>query len=290
MLSRRKYKILATIFAPVLAPALTITFALPQNAVAEPILGFSFGADFYSAAIQGDISSIAQAPTDDQTDVLAPSRLTPFALGITDPVQIGFYAAFEHELPLIPQAKISYINFDYNGDFTTTQDLVFVGSTLAAATEASSSIAMSMLDLQLYYPVIDSWVYLDLGINVKSTNTEISLTPVADPDDTGGTDGTTEPISPITSSDSSSDVMLASNFGVRVPESLLYFGGTFNYWENDESKVSDLNFFTKLQFDRSSTSLVFEAGYRKHLLTASGDNLNLDVKIGGPYLSLAFAF
>lgn len=71
-----------------------------------------------------------------------------------------FYAAFEHFVPLVPNIRIEAASLGHSG---TASAVTFLGSTLTGP----SSISLDTTDAIIYYRILDNWISLDLGLNLR---------------------------------------------------------------------------------------------------------------------------
>lgn len=88
----------------------------------------------------------------------------------------GFLWAYvDHPVPLIPNLKIQATNFSDSGTGSIQTSKTFNGKTLNAGS-LSSSINFDQIDVIPYWRILDNWVNLDLGLNLKIIDGDISMT------------------------------------------------------------------------------------------------------------------
>jgi outer membrane protein len=84
-------------------------------------------------------------------------------------------AYFEHPLPILPNIKVGYTEFGHNGAGVISQGFTFAGQTYAINSNIDSAFDLKMYDLTLYYELLDNWINLDAGVNVKYVDGVISV-------------------------------------------------------------------------------------------------------------------
>jgi outer membrane protein len=90
-----------------------------------------------------------------------------------------FYALFEHPLPLIPNFKIQHTQLDESSSSTVSRSLNFKGTNYAASTQVNSSYDLTQTDFIAYYEILDNWINLDLGLNIKYLDGSVELNSIA---------------------------------------------------------------------------------------------------------------
>jgi outer membrane protein len=186
----------------------------------------------------------------------------------------GFlWAYIDHPLPLIPNLKIQKTNFSDNGTGALQTFKVF-NCNLLNVGALSSSIDFDQIDVIPYYRILDNWVNLDLGLNFKIIDGDISMT------DNTSTTATTD-------------------FTVVLP--MLYAKARFDMpltglsVETDASYIGyDGNSFTDVKagvVHESSIGLGATAGYRLQNITLDDiDDTYGKLDIKGIYAGLFFHF
>ncbi len=82
---------------------------------------------------------------------------------------------FEHPIPLIPNIKIGYSEFGHSGVGLVDRTFNFGGESYRVGTDIDSFFDLRMYDLALYYELLDNWINVDVGINVKYVDGSISI-------------------------------------------------------------------------------------------------------------------
>ena len=103
-------------------------------------------------------------------------------LDIDNPEQSSMVLILEHPIKSLP--NIRYQGYDLNSSSLTTldADVSLNGQTLTSGDEVTSSYDLSQNDVVLYYQLYNKRLNLDLGVDLKSFDGEISL---AGPGSTG---------------------------------------------------------------------------------------------------------
>lgn len=134
------------------------------TSISADTIGLETGASFWNAGASGDI----QYKTGSKFD-LADN------LGLDDNVAANFlWVAIEHPIPLIPNIKIEKTSFSVDSKVTTVSGSgQFSGIT--ATTNDKSELTLNQTDFKLYYELLDNWVNLDAGLNIKIIDGSFSI-------------------------------------------------------------------------------------------------------------------
>ena len=81
----------------------------------------------------------------------------------------------EHPLPLVPNIKLGYSEFGHTGAGTLAQNIKFGGASYAVNSNINSTFDLKMYDLTFYYELLDNWINIDTGINVKYVDASVSI-------------------------------------------------------------------------------------------------------------------
>jgi len=77
-------------------------------------------------------------------------------------------AYLEHPLPLLPNIRVGYSKFSHDGVGTASKSFSWGGIKVFELTDrVESSIDLDIYELGLYYEILDNWLNLDVGLNVK---------------------------------------------------------------------------------------------------------------------------
>jgi outer membrane protein len=95
-------------------------------------------------------------------------------LGFNEAQDIFLKAYLEHPLPLIPNLKFGYTALSHDGsssvnDFTWGEIDNFTGT-------IESSASLDMIDVTLYYELLDNWAEVDAGVTLRYIDGEVGVT------------------------------------------------------------------------------------------------------------------
>ena len=95
-------------------------------------------------------------------------------LGFSEEQDIFLKAYFEHPLPLIPNLKFGYTPLSHAGsssvnEFTWGEIDNFTGV-------IDSSASLDMMDVTLYYELLDNWAEVDAGLTFRYIDGEMGVT------------------------------------------------------------------------------------------------------------------
>jgi len=137
-------------FTPPLVLALSIVSGAFSSAANADALGLFVGGGMWDYEPSGTFGTVG----DDVIDVEAD-------LNFGGEQDAYVWAAFEHFVPIIPNIRIEAASVGSDG---TASNLDFNGITLSGP----ASISLDNTDAILYYRLLDNWVSLDLGLNVRT--------------------------------------------------------------------------------------------------------------------------
>jgi len=220
-------------------------------------IGGSIEAAYWHAGAEGDATF--GPVTIDAEDDLNFSNDSNFEVAIT----------LEHPVPLIPNVRLKYTDIDQTEDGTITT--VFDG----VAGSVETNLNLSHTDLILYYEILDNWVSVDIGIDIKAFDGQLEIT------ETGLTQG-------VSTTDIDEILPLAyASAEFELPFTDLSFGAELSAISYSGDSIYD----GKVRF-RQGFSLAFvELGYRQMGLKVDDiDNVDFDVTFGGVYLSTGLDF
>ncbi len=181
-----------------------------------------------------------------------------------------FWAYLDHPIPLLPNIKIQQTN--YTDSASEVKSITFDGTTYNGT--VSSELTLDQTDIIAYWRILDNWVNLDLGINLKTINGNIKLSATG-------------------SSDTDKD------FSATVP--MLYAKGRFDLPFTGLSAEADMSYisYSGNKFTDFKAGVVYQtsyglgatAGVRTENLTIDDiDDFNADLTISGAYLGVFYHF
>ncbi len=176
----------------------------------------------------------------------------------------------EHPVPVLPNVRIEHVQIDdtANGTFTATFDgVAFTG-------DVKTDLDLTHSDLILYYEILDNYVMVDVGLNVKVFDGSLVIENQAD-----GSTSSTEIDELIP--------MLYAAADVELPFTGLSAGAELSVINYSDNSLMD----GKIRL-RQGFGLAFaELGYRQLSLEVEDvEDINVDADISGAYLSLGLDF
>ena len=191
-------------------------------------------------------------------------------LGYTSSIQSNyFWATIEHPVPFLPNLKI--IHTSLNDEAIKDANITFDDKDYLGTIK--SEIAFDQTDFILYYQILNNWVNLDLGLNVKYL------------------DGIVKVENTEQSSEKSFDEyipMIYVKAAFEFPFSGLSAGFDMSYIAVDESNFSDIKVELSYQ---SAIGLGAVLGYRVESLDIDDINgFSSDIDIEGAYAGLFYHF
>ena len=236
--------------------ALTLLFASPTRA---DVVGFSIGAYYWNPELSGDFSSTGDAEIDLSDD-----------LDVDDPTSSSYVITLEHPVPLLPNIRYQDLELDSDGRNQLSNSISFEGQTYTAGETVRSEFDLSHDDIVLYYEVLDNWVNLDIGLDLKIFDGEVSMV---------GSTNTTE--SSIDVDETIPLLYLSARFD--LPLSGLYLGTNISSLSLDDSSADDIAVFLGYQ---SGIRLGIEGGLRTFSLELDDVNdLDSDLEYDGAFVN-----
>ncbi len=241
--------------------ALALLFSFPVQA---DFVGFRIGASYWEPELSGDISSTGDPDIDLSDD-----------LGLDDPSESSLVLVLEHPVPFLPNLRYEGIELDSDGRETLTGGITFDGETYAGGETVRSTLDLSHDDLVLYYEVLDNWVNLDIGLDIKSFDGEVSIV--------GSTNTTT---SSIDIDETIPLLYLSARFD--LPFSGFYVGADISTLSVDDSSVDDTTL--KLGYE-SKIGFGIEGGIKTFSVELDdADDLDSDLEYDGAFVNGFFSF
>ena len=231
---------------------------LSPFAAADTILGVYAGAGQW----QGEYSGNAGDPSIDVK-----------SLGMDEEDNNYYYIALEHPVPIIPNIKLQKMDITSEQTAIIDQSFVIDGTPFVAGTEVASDFDLSHMDIVLYYELLDNWVNLDVGLNIRKFDGHV----------TAVSEFTSESVDldeaiPMIYAKAQFDLPL-TGFSVGLE------GNAINYEDN---RLTDYSAKLQYMFD-SALDIGLEVGYREMSLEVDED-VTADIQLKGPYAALLFHF
>lgn len=96
-------------------------------------------------------------------------------LELDDPEQSSMVLILEHPIKALPNIKYRDRDLDSSNRVTLDADISLNGQTFSSGEKITSTYDLSQNDIVLYYQLLKSRVNLDLGVDLKKFNGEVSL-------------------------------------------------------------------------------------------------------------------
>lgn len=231
---------------------------LSPLAAADTILGVYAGAGQWQAEYSGDAG-------DPNIDV--------GSLGLEESDNNFFYIALEHPVPLIPNIKVQKIDISSQQTSIINRTFTLDDTTFTAGTNVASDFDLSHIDLTLYYEILDNWVNLDLGINVRKFDGYVTAESVFANES-------------VKLDEAIPMVYVKAQFD--LPLTGFSAGLEGNIISYDDNRLTDYSARVHYMFD-SVMDLGLEVGYRQMSLKIDED-VTADVQLKGPYAAVIFHF
>jgi len=241
--------------------AMTLLVATPGKA---DFVGFTIGASYWEPEVSGSFSSEGEADIDLSDD-----------LGVDDPSESSLVISLEHPVPYLPNIRYQGVELDSSGRQALTGNITFEGETYSAGETVRTSLDLSHDDIVLYYEVLDNWVNLDIGLDVKRFDGEVSLV------------GSTNTITSSIDVDETIPLLyLSAKFD--LPFSGFYLGVDISNLSSGDSSVDDTT--VKLGYE-SKSGFGLEGGIRQFNLELDDvDDLDSDLEYDGAFVNGFFHF
>lgn len=236
---------------------LILILLFSTSSIADTILGFYAGANYWNHSMSGNINSSS-------------SQIGNIDIDFNNDSSNVFYAALEHPIPFLPNVKLQQNTIQTAGIITVSNIPDFFGQ----AVDVNTDLDFSHTDLMLYYEVLDNWLNLDLGFSFKNFD--------------GYTDFQATNILDVNSRFDDWVPMLYAKGKFDLPFTGFSASATLEALSFNSNKVTDLALAIGYE---SGSGLGAEAGYRN--LTIDLDNIGSfksDLTIDGFYLGVNFHF
>ena len=231
------------------------------SSVRADFIGFKIGVNYWEPDISG--SFIGDDPLDTQIDLVDD-------LGLEDISSSNLVLTLEHPIPLLPNIRYQNIDLDSSG-FSSSSGFFYEGQPYVGP--VTSTFDLSHDDIVLYYEILDNWINLDIGLDVKIFDGEVALS--------SGSSSTTVPID-----ETIPLLYLSARFD--LPFSGFYIGADFSGADISDNSLEDISIVLGYE---SNSGLGFEGGYKKFSLELNDvTDVNADLEYDGIYLNGYYHF
>lgn len=239
-----------------LAIAAALTLASPF--AAADLLSLHAGAGYW----QGDYSGQVGEPS-----------INAEQLGLDDSNNTYVYLAFEHFLPIIPNARVQHTRISSDQSAVIDQTFTLNNRTFAANETVFTDLDLTHTDLTAYYQILDNWVTLNVGLTLRLFDGHISaqgetFTETVDIDQTVP--------------------MVYGEARFRLPFTGWSVGAQGNALSLNDHSITDISASVGYTFS-SVIDAGVELGYRQ--LSVDLDNgAQADMDVKGPYAAVTLRF
>lgn len=189
-------------------------------------------------------------------------------LNFDDSGVVEIAATLEHPVPLLPNIRVKHISLDEtaNGTLSTSFDDITI------AGDVETNLDLSHYDLMLYYEILDNYVSVDLGLDIKVFDGQLDITSATENSNTEIDE--VVPL-PYVSAE------------IALPLTDLSFGA-----EVSGVKYSGNSLYDAKARLRQGFSLAFiEIGYRQMALDIEDvSDIDVDLDLSGAYISTGLDF
>lgn len=247
----------------VLAASLALLTSVPAQA--DTLLGLYIGGQMWANNAKGSFGE---------------GEIDQSVFNFEDEYQGSFYVAFEHPIPLIPNAKIASTTLDTVGGTTLTSSFTFNGQTYTANTDLDTTLEASYIDYTLYYELFDNdLLTFDFGITGRDLDSYIHVI---------------EPATKIDSDLSASGIipMVYLSTIVGLPFTGFNFFAEGNFISYDDQTVYDVQAGVSYELlDNLAVDLDLTLGYRTVKLELNDlDDFYSDLTFDGVFVGAILHF
>ncbi|MDJ0778393.1 MAG: TIGR04219 family outer membrane beta-barrel protein [Gammaproteobacteria bacterium] len=146
------------------AIVLSALIVLACSSARAEFVGLDIGASQWSASLSGAF----QGSSDESIDLVDD-------LDVEDSSQSSMVLILEHPIQALPNLRYQGFDLDSSVPSAFDSDVNFIGQTFRSADQPDSSFDLSHEEIVLYYQLVDNWVDLDLGVDLKLFDGEISV-------------------------------------------------------------------------------------------------------------------
>lgn len=228
------------------------------NPVRADFVGLNIGANHWTPDVTGSLNSNNDPSIDLKNN-----------LGYKDKTSTSLSLSFEHPVPFLPNIK--YSGYDLNSSSVKDSTFTFNGNPYTGT--INSTLDLSHKDIVLYYELLDNWVNLDLGLDLKKFNGKVSVKDSINNDS-------------IDVDETIPMIYLAARFD--LPLTGMYIGANIQQLSIGDSSSEDTTLMIGYE---SKSGLGVEGGIKTFSLDLQdANNLNTNLEYDGIYLNGYFHF
>ncbi|MDQ2075524.1 TIGR04219 family outer membrane beta-barrel protein [Marinimicrobium sp. ABcell2] len=195
-------------------------------------------------------------------------------LGLEESDNMYVYLAFEHFLPVLPNARVQHTRISSSQTSRIDQTFTLDNQTYFANEEVATDLDLTHTDLTLYYQIMDNWVTLNLGLTLRLFDGYIraegeAFTETVDIDQ--------------------AIPMVYGQARFRLPFSGWSVGAQGNVLSFNDHSVTDVSANVGYTF-RSAIDAGIELGYRQLSVEMDNGGAHADMDLKGPYAAVTLKF
>lgn len=236
---------------------------LTSMSASADFVGLNIGAHYWTPDLTGSFNS-----TTTGSDTVNRAN----DLGINDKQSKSLTISFEHPVPMLPNIKFQ--GYDLSSSSSTSgSTVIFKGETYSG--NINSNLDLSHNDIALYYKLLDNWVNLDLGLDLKMFDGRVSIV---------------DDVNPVASSIPVDETipMLYLSARFDLPFTGLYVGADIHPFSIGDSTAEDSTLKIGYQ---SKAGLGIEGGFKTFSLELEDANkLNTNLEYDGIYFNGFYNF
>ncbi len=238
---------------------IAVAFSLLPFAAVADFIGFAVGAAYWNPKPGGDVSYRDFGKNDFRND-----------LNLDDSGENILWAAIEHPLPVLPNVKLVKTSLDLEGDNGTLR--ADFGEVSAGVPGIDSQLTLDQIDVILYYEILDNWINLDLGVDIRvfDGSTRISGYDLSTREEVS----TTVPL-------------LYGNARFDLPFTGFFAGMEASLISADNNSVTDVTASAGYESDIGLGAMI---GVRRQSITVEDADVTLDFSVSGPFAAVYFDF
>ncbi len=230
-----------------------------SSPAAADFVGLNIGADKWSPDISGSFNTSGDSTINLQND-----------LGFDDTSSSALTISFEHPIPMIPNVRYQGRDLSQSAS-SNVGSITFDGIPYSGA--INSKLDLSNNELVLYYELLDNWINLDLGLDLKMFDGSVSIS-----DNTTTTSINVDETIPM--------LYLSARFD--LPLTGFYVGANIQQLSVGDSSAEDTSLMVGYE---SKIGLGIEGGIKTFSLELDdAADLNTNLEYDGVYLNGYFHF
>ena len=144
--------------------AISALLSLTVGTVQAEFIGLNIGASHWAPPLSGSLNSSDNSSIDLVDD-----------LDVDDPSQTSMVLILEHPIKALPNVRYEGLDLGSSDRSTLDSHNEFNGETFSSGNPVTSTFDLDQDDIVLYYELLDSGLNLDIGVDLKHIDGEVSL-------------------------------------------------------------------------------------------------------------------